>query len=299
MFEDEKQVTRVLDWLANALKQKNIVIQLWVDDGATGKTSFINHIVKPLFGSSNCALNLGQTDVSTQFNSHFIEKQINYWNEIKLDKPEDVNYFKQMSEDEIFVEGKGKGRKAVPSPMNHLISSNTKEGFSGVLNERRFDVLELTKLKFFNHVWFWEKYAKSIKTDEEKYARWVGLMEDCIPFFYSYLYFNHKITTNMSDGMKAKTKVMELLAESGEEWQRRIIEDLLPDAYEEYGKWITIEDIQMFLKDSNEEYKPPGWKKILKFITVHLQEYLRPKGQIPGARGTQTKIEVLKCQKDS
>ena len=245
LFVEKDQIIAVLDWLKNGLVQRNKIIQLWVDSGGTGKTTFINSIINPLYGPQNIAANVNQDSITTRYNASYIKQVVNI-NEVELKTGSLVNLMKGLTEDTIYSEEKNSKRREIENPCNIIISSNNKDGFAATTDERRYCILQMTDIDL--------KDAKDIfdameqpYTELSKFDMLKEKLAEESEEFYWFLKNTHKITTSLSKGFKNIVQLEELEMEGILDWQV-IIDRKLEEMYiEKKLKETTIGSIVSWL----------------------------------------------------
>lgn len=139
---DEQSYWYLIDWLATAIQRKNETYLIAVGAGGIGKGIF-GKIMQNLFGKSNyCKCRDGI--LKEKFNASIAHKRIVYIDEISLKEKEHLDRLKDLVNEDVEVEKKGKDAESTINHASIYISSNNMQCIPLEGGDRRFSVLNLS-----------------------------------------------------------------------------------------------------------------------------------------------------------
>ena len=138
----ESEYNYIIKWLANSIQDRNFCVLTAIGAPGIGK-GVLGNIMLGLVGLSNFT----KTDnklISKDFNAQIRNKRLVFCDEINIKKTNHMNKFKDLVNDKIEIEGKGKDAKLDDNHASIYIASNNLDSLYIPENDRRFSVVELT-----------------------------------------------------------------------------------------------------------------------------------------------------------
>ena len=132
----------MIKWVSNAIQNRNFCVLAAIGAPGIGK-GVLGNIMLGLVGLSNFT----KTDnklISKDFNAQIRNKRLVFCDEINIKKTNHMNKFKDLVNDKIEIEGKGKDAKLDDNHASIYIASNNLDSLYIPENDRRFSVVELT-----------------------------------------------------------------------------------------------------------------------------------------------------------
>ena len=138
----ESEYDYIIKWLANAIQDRNFCVLAAIGAPGIGK-GVLGNIMLGLVGLNNFT----KTDnklISKDFNAQIKNKRLVFCDEINIKKTNHMNKFKDLVNDKIEIEGKGKDAKLDDNHASIYVASNNLDSLYIPENDRRFSVIELT-----------------------------------------------------------------------------------------------------------------------------------------------------------
>lgn len=135
----------ILDWLATALKDRNYTILTALGEEGIGK-GVLGLIMSALFGEANF-VKVRDEIFKTKFNGQLANKALVYIDEVALKSAEDHNRLKDVVNDKIEVERKGKDAIYIENSASYYLSANDLDAIKPSAGDRRFSIIQLTEEK--------------------------------------------------------------------------------------------------------------------------------------------------------
>jgi len=138
----ESEYNYMVKWLANSIQDRNFCVLTAIGAPGIGK-GVLGNIMLGLVGLSNFT----KTDnklISKDFNAQIRNKRLVFCDEINIKKTNHMNKFKDLVNDKIEIEGKGKDAKLDDNYASIYVASNNLDSLYIPENDRRFSVIELT-----------------------------------------------------------------------------------------------------------------------------------------------------------
>ena len=138
----ESEYNYMVKWLANSIQDRNFCVLTAIGAPGIGK-GVLGNIMLGLVGLSNFT----KTDnklISKDFNAQIRNKRLVFCDEINIKKTNHMNKFKDLVNDKIEIEGKGKDAKLDDNHASIYVASNNLDSLYIPENDRRFSVIELT-----------------------------------------------------------------------------------------------------------------------------------------------------------
>jgi len=132
----------IIKWLANAIQDRNFCVLAAIGAPGIGK-GVLGNIMLGLVGLSNFT----KTDnklMEKHFNDQLKNKRIVFCDEINIKKTNHMNKFKDLVNDKVEIESKGKDAKLSINYASIYIASNNLDSLYIPEDDRRFSVVELT-----------------------------------------------------------------------------------------------------------------------------------------------------------
>lgn len=248
---DDRSYNYTLDWISMAIKGKNNCILTTIGNQGVGK-GVTNDIVVSLLGSSNCQ----KTDkrlITKDFNGQILNKKLAYLDEIKISSVDQENKIKDLINNTIEIEQKGKDPITVKNYLNIYYSSNNLDSVNLSDDDRRFSILEITDVKLNTIMSVEEIISLSDIADPKNREDLTNLGR--------YL-FHRKIDENeMSKPFVSKRKE-QLKSMSLREWQDWLLNELHPRMV---GQTLPVEEVKELLLqevDKNLKVGRPAIQKL-------------------------------------
>jgi len=247
---DKESIAYAINWIAAGLKQKQICTLALVGTKQGIGKNVLAEILKQLHGKSNSNL-FGQSILSKEFNSGMSSRTFAHIDEVVIKDESGYNAFKQYSNSEISIEGKGSNSEMQLFFASILWTNNNKDSLKCVdpKSERRFSIPILTDEKLLGSKYFPDE--ASINELHENGA----LIEKLA------LYLMNFNSTNNTKNLKT-SHYHEIIRSSQPDWHIRIT-SLLREYGTQQGYGLLF--IQAFLKKQG-MYRPPSCEKIEAFI---------------------------------
>ena len=132
----------MIKWLSNAIQNRNFCVLTAIGAPGIGK-GVLGNIMLGLVGLNNFT----KTDnklISKDFNAQIKNKRLVFCDEINIKKTNHMNKFKDLVNDKIEIEGKGKDANLDDNHASIYVASNNLDSLYIPENDRRFSVIELT-----------------------------------------------------------------------------------------------------------------------------------------------------------
>lgn len=261
--EDEASYEYILDWLANALTNRNLTVLCAIaSEEGTGKGVF-GAIMSHLVGADN--FNKVRDEIfKNKFNSGLRNKRIVHVDEIRLRSDEEMNRFKDIINNSIEIERKGKDAESVLNYASFYLSSNNIDAIRPSASDRRFSIIEMSETKLIK-----------VFSKEEINKLTSGYMIGELGWHL----LNREIKNDMY--MPFKSAQYENIKDASlAPWQEYMLDDFYLD---NKGKEVQLKTLQTILKDMFGANYVPGRLKIEKFCKDN-PEYLNFRQKKDGSR---------------
>jgi hypothetical protein len=226
---DEASYEYLLDWLANALRDRNFTVLCAIaSEEGTGK-GVLGVIMSNLVGESN--YNKVRDEVfKNKFNKGLKNKRIVQLDEVKLKGDEELNRFKDIINTSVEIEAKGKDAELMRNYASFYLTSNNIDAIRPSASDRRFSIVEMTDIKL----------TKTFsQTDIDKLTQ--GYEIEQLGWFL----LKREIKNNMLSSFKSAH--YEHIREASQSmWQEYMLEDF---AKQYKNKDVPLKQIQQLLKE--------------------------------------------------
>jgi hypothetical protein len=164
----------VYDWLHYALTDRCETYLVLNGAKGIGKNILSEHLCKPLIGKLNHKM-AQPSALTSDFNSMLEGGRLIVLDEFKIDSPEKINKLKRYINEDQAIEKKGIDVSRTIKTFNSFIISNNDETDMKIAwDDRRFSVIDLTKVKL-NAVWPKQKIDLFISNlEDEAFVRAIG-----------------------------------------------------------------------------------------------------------------------------
>lgn len=135
----------LLDWLGTALKGRNYTILTAIGEEGIGKGIF-GAILEKLFGTENF-VKVRDDVFKSKFNGPLLNKRLVYIDEVSISDDQAHNRLKDVVNEKLEIERKGRDAEYVDNYANFYLSSNIMNAIKPGPGDRRFSILELTEKK--------------------------------------------------------------------------------------------------------------------------------------------------------
>jgi len=251
---DAASKTYIYDWLTTALKDRNYTILTAIGDQGIGKGVFGN-LIEKLVGESNFKKTRDEV-FKKHFNSQLENKRLVYIDELALNTKEAHDRMKDIVNDIIEIEAKGKDAKTITNYASFYISSNHIDAIRLEPDDRRISAIELTEIPLLREF---------TRDDIEKGI----LSDDAVAAFASFLW-HRKVDRDMRIPFRCE-RFNEMLDAGLRNWQRFVVYDL---GKEFEGQTISAKVIQERLRIQFPMITPPGLTQLTK-LGRSFPQYLR------------------------
>lgn len=235
---DEKSWDYTLDWLANAVQDRNYCILTTIGRQGIGKGVF-GGIMERIFGAENF---YGGRDemFKGRFNSQLLNKRLVYVDEIKIDNANMEDRVKAVVNDSLEIESKGKDAQYVRNYANVYISSNRLDSLRLQADDRRFSIVDLTNTQLIDP-------NSKFNTDRihELYD------ESNISAFSRYLYYREVDKSKMLKVFKSK-RTEEVRNSSLKIWEEWLLDEY---GFDNKGKVVPLREVTEAVHDEH-GFKP-------------------------------------------
>ena len=217
---DKASYEYVLDWMANALQNRNYCILTTIGLQGVGK-GVLAGILRSLVGDHNFVV----TDkklVRKDFNGQIHGKRIVYVDEVKISNADEENKLKSLINDVIEIEKKGKDAILTDNYASIYISSNQLNSLRLTADDRRFSIVNLASKKLLDVMS--ESEIKALRDEEN------------IEELAKYLYYRKVDSEKMMRVFKSD-RTEEVRSNQLNPWQEWFIEEF---CFEHAGKDVEM-----------------------------------------------------------
>lgn len=135
----------LIDWLATAIQARNYTLLTALGEPGVGK-GVLGEIMRGLFGDDNFR-RVRDEVFKTKFNGQIANKALIYVDEVALRTEEDHNRLKDIVNEQVEVERKGKDAVSLRNQASFYISANKLDAIKLEAGDRRFSIIQLTDKK--------------------------------------------------------------------------------------------------------------------------------------------------------
>ena len=155
---DEKSFNYILNWLAQVVQpnKRNFCILTTIGQQGVGK-GILGEIMMNLVDIDNFS-GTSQKAISGTFNKQLLYKLIVYINEIEVKTISDENRLKGYIDETVEIEAKHVDAVTIQNHANLYISTNNEDALRLTADDRRFSIVNLTKIKMTPE--YWEDISK-------------------------------------------------------------------------------------------------------------------------------------------
>lgn len=239
----------VLDWTANALQNRNYCILATIGAQGIGK-GVLSAIFNKLFGDYNYS----KTDnriVKKEFNAQIKNKRLTYIDELKISTIEEEGRLKDLINDKLEIEQKGKDATLMDNYCSIYISSNELDAFRISADDRRFSVIDLT-----------DKKLTEILTSEQISDL---TSEETIKAIAHNLY-NRAVDSSKILRVFKSQRTEEVRSSSLKEWEMWVIDEFSRD---NQGKDMLVKELGTAIKDELDMKNTVGRNKLKQLSNVY------------------------------
>jgi tRNA U38,U39,U40 pseudouridine synthase TruA len=219
---DKGSFNYVLDWMANALQDRNYCILTTIGNQGVGK-GVLGAILNRLVGEHNFTA----TDkklIRKDFNGQIYGKRIVYIDEVKISNADEENKLKSLINDTIEIEMKGKDAILTKNYASIYMSSNQLNSLRLTADDRRFSIVNLTSKKLY----------ETLTPDEIN-----ALLEpDNIQQLAQYLFYRKVDDKQMLKVFKS-SRTEEVRSNQLNSWQEWFLEEF---CFEYAGQTVLVKD---------------------------------------------------------
>jgi hypothetical protein len=142
---DSESKGYVLDWLANAIQDRNYCILTTIGSQGIGK-GVLGDVMRMLVGDNNYS-KTGNRLLEGKFNSQIKNKRIVYCDEVSIKTHREEEKLKDLINSIVEVELKGKDAELTTNFASFYFSSNSIDAIKLYADDRRFSIVNLTSKK--------------------------------------------------------------------------------------------------------------------------------------------------------
>jgi hypothetical protein len=214
LFDNNNEVIQYfLDWASNSLKTRNLTAMgLIGETEGSGKTVLAELLAAVHGVTTKNWLVKGDVFLS-KFNAFVDDCTFSTIDELAIDTDGQYNRFKSLFNDHVSVERKGLDSVTVNNYTNILFTSNNLDCIKISASDRRMSILDVTSKALKDHL------------SSSDLSKWINSLKDpdVINRFGLYLFFNHKIKSNLSEPYIGKTKE-EMRYSRLKDWEIAVLE---------------------------------------------------------------------------
>jgi hypothetical protein len=219
---DKASFNYILDWMSNAIQDRNYCILTTIGNQGVGK-GVLGAILNRLVGEHN----FSATDkklIRKDFNGQIYGKRIVYIDEVKISNADEENKLKSLINDTIEIEMKGKDAVLTKNYASIYMSSNQLNSLRLTADDRRFSIVNLTSKKLY----------EAISPDEIN-----SLLEpENIETLARYLFYRKVNDKQMLKVFKS-SRTEEVRSNQLNSWQEWFLEEF---CFEHAGQTVEVKD---------------------------------------------------------
>ena len=240
--EDRDSYNYILDWMANMIQARNYCILTTIGNQGIGK-GVLGEIMLKLVGESNYA----KTDkklINKDFNGQIKHKRLIYLDEVKVNNTDQENRLKNLVNDYLEIEQKGRDAKLDRNYSSIYYSSNNMDAIKIPADDRRFSIVNLTETKLIS-IMQKQQIADLLKKENiEKFARYL---------------MTRKVDKNAMMQVFRSDRTELVRSSSLNAWQEWFIEELVAD---KSGSTLLLNDVGELIEDKYGARCRPGRKAL-------------------------------------
>lgn len=244
MADHQESFTYLLDWMSKGLRAQNLTYLCAVATQGAGK-NVLGDILKELFGETN-SVKVTHQVFKSHFNAALKDKRLVFVDEINLTDDEAVDRLKDMVNNKITIEAKGKDSEVVHNYANIYLATNRLEGIPLEAGDRRFSVLNFTDTPLIKNPALLERIKNNEHTDPDNIAS-LG----------AYLW-NRVITNDMLVPFKS-VKTAQVIEARFKSWERYVLHLLKASP----GEPISFDELRSEINKKFNFLNPPGDNKLI------------------------------------
>lgn len=257
----------LVDWLATAIQGRNYTLLTALGEPGVGK-GVLGEIMERMFGEHNFVRTRDEI-FKNKFNGQLRNKALVYIDEVALKGADDHNRLKDIVNDKIEVEQKGKDATYIKNSASYYLSSNQLDAIKPEAGDRRFSIIQLTDVKL-NATPLIGRLGEMMLPEN------IGALA---------LYLRtHKVTRDMlTPFFSARSDDVK---EAGlTDWEAYVIFEWAAD---NEGKEVPIRSLQEAILERFGRFKSPPGRRRIEELRRKYPEYLQT-----SRAGNQHKIKVL------
>ena len=261
---DVLSINYVLDWLSTALKSRNQTYLVTLGAAGAGKGT-LGDIMKALVGQCNYS-HVAFQSITKQFNSTLKDKQIIYFDEVKVTKDVQEDLLLMLVNNSIEIEQKNVDSKIIKNYSSVYLSSNHYNSLKIKADDRRFSITELTDVPF-----------KTAFDDDFRGK----LFEDSNIAELGKFLLNRKVDLNKMRTPFVSSKTQLARQSCLSEWQDVLLNSI---CFESEGKFLTITQLNEKIKIHTDSDKIRVTTKALSNLNALYPGFYTVKREIQGTR---------------
>lgn len=250
----EESYEYLLNWLANAVQERNYCILATIGAQGIGK-GVLGEIMRVLFGRTNFYQGSDRM-FSGQFNSQIADKKLVYCDEISIKNVKEEDRLKMVVNDFIEIEKKGIDALEKRNYANFYVSSNNLDSIKLSGDDRRFSILDLTDTKL-----------KDTFSIEEIQSLLDESNVGCLAQYLTYREVNKKAMLVPYKSVRAE----EVRSASLNEWQEYFLEEICE---KNVGKTLILKEVVEDLDDKFLFSRKPGRGAFKKLQDIYPERFI-------------------------
>lgn len=237
MDGDAKSIEYTLDWMANSLRARNYTVLTLVGAPGIGKNLF-STIIERLHGAHNSSVVRDEV-FKGRFNSQLHNKTFILIDEVKLRDVESLNRFKQIVNDTIEIEKKGRDAFLIKNFCNFVLASNSSDFMKLDYQDRRISLVKLSSKPLSQTIGDVDKVTKLVNdhllNPKNLRALYSGLSA-------------RAVTHNMLVPFRDADTFEDIVQENLTDWEVKFLNESVPNRL---GMDMSLSDAQRIISDSN------------------------------------------------
>ena len=242
-------------WLKQTLIGRNETVLTLIGNNGIGKNILASKILTALLGKRN-SMFFGEAFFTSRFNGELENKSLIVFDEVVINNyapNRKKDRIKELCNDYITVEKKGKEPRSVKNNANFVLINNYEDENELTPSDRRFSVIELTKVPLLD---------KIKQSDVSDFIELIDNDEETVASIANYLMKSISMEGFINHIPWKAKRFREVMMLSYSEWKRAIVDAI----YSERAKEYDLADIRDEVKENHSFARFPGESKITSFL---------------------------------
>jgi len=240
----------LLDWLHYCVTGRNLTVLTLIGTEGTGK-GVLSELITNMVGSSN-ASKARANIFKGRFNNLLANKRFVLLDELEIKSSEEYALFKDLVNEHIVIEAKGKDEELRKNYASFMLASNNLRAIRPAADDRRFSLLNLTQVKL--PVTFTDDEITALQNDLNLAENFALYLRTHVP--------KHK----HNKPFKAESKADQIENANMTNWQDYLLYEFSVDYVDQD---MSIEAVQNILKDKVDMYTKIGRRKLAEFCSKY------------------------------